>query len=129
MTAPLPLSTPRGEQRGHHWRRKRRLRAVQVSQQPITTTPLVLRRKCVVSSLLPNCGGKEAKEIMKHEAQVSGIPALKSNDGEWLLDAQGKANLFAVTFQKMCKLPRLCCSAMSSKRLLYARLSSSVWQC
>ena len=35
---------------------------------------------------------------MKHEAQVSGTPALKSNDGEWLLDAQGKANFFPVTF-------------------------------
>ena len=36
---------------GHPLRRKRRLHAVQVSQQPITTTPPVLRRKCVVSSL------------------------------------------------------------------------------
>ena len=48
-----------------------------------------------------------AKEIMKHEAQVSSFPALKSNDGEWVLDAQGKANLFAVTFAEKCKLPRL----------------------
>ena len=53
---------------------------------------------------------KKAKEIMKHEAQVSSIPALKSNDGEWVLDAQGKANLFAVTFAEKCKLPRLCCN-------------------
>ena len=45
---------------------------------------------------------------MKHEAQVSGIPALKSNDGEWVLDAQGKANFFAVSFAEKCKLPRLC---------------------
>ena len=45
---------------------------------------------------------------MKHESQVSSIPALKSNDGAWVLDAQGKANLFAVTFTEKCKLPRLC---------------------
>ena len=35
---------------------------------------------------------------MKHEAQVGSIPALKSNDGAWVQDAQGKAILFAVTF-------------------------------
>ena len=45
---------------------------------------------------------------MKHEAQVSSIPALKSNDDAWVLDAQGKANLFAVTFAGECMLPRLC---------------------
>ena len=66
------------------------------------------RRKGVVPSLLPSCGGKKAKEVMKHEAQVSSIPALKSNDGACVLDAQGKANLFAVTFAEQCKLPRLC---------------------
>ena len=60
---------------------------------------------------------------------MSSILALKSNDGEWVLDAQGKASLFAVTFAEKCKLPRLCYSAMSSKRLLSARLLSSVWQC
>ena len=48
---------------------------------------------------------------MKHEAQLSGRPALKSNDGEWVLDAQGKANFFAVTFAEKCKLPRLCCNS------------------
>ena len=36
---------------------------------------------------------KKAKEVMKHEAQVSSIPARKTNDGAWVLDAQGKANL------------------------------------
>ena len=30
---------------------------------------------------------KKAKEIMKHEAQGSSVPALKSNDGAWVLDA------------------------------------------
>ena len=45
---------------------------------------------------------------MKHEAQVSRKPALKSNDGEWVLDAQGKANPFAVTFAGKYKPPRLC---------------------
>ena len=51
---------------------------------------------------------KKAKEVMKHEAQVSSTRALKSNDGAWVLDAQGKANFFAVTFAEKCKLPRLC---------------------
>ena len=98
MTAPSPSLTPSGQQRGLPLRRKRRLHAVQVSQQLITTTPPVLRRKCVVSRW------KKGKEIMKHEAQASSIPALKSNDGAWVLDAQGKA----VTFAGKCKLPRLC---------------------
>ena len=49
---------------------------------------------------------KKAKEVMKHEAQVSSIPALKTNDGVWVLDAQGKANLFADTFAGKCKLPQ-----------------------
>ena len=40
-----------------------RLHAVQVSQQPITTTPPVLRRKCVVSSPLPSCGGKRPRKL------------------------------------------------------------------
>ena len=48
------------------------------------------------------------KEIMKHEAQMSSIPALKSNDGDWVLDAQGKANFLAVTFAEKCELPCLC---------------------
>ena len=51
---------------------------------------------------------KKTKEVIKHEAQVSSFPALKSNEGEWVLDAQGKTNLFAVTFAEKCKLPRLC---------------------
>ena len=49
---------------------------------------------------------KKAKEVMKHEAQVSSIPALKTNDGVWVLNAQGKANLFADTFAGKCKLPQ-----------------------
>ena len=54
---------------------------------------------------------KKAKESMKHEAQLSCILALKSNDGEWVLDAQSKANLLAVTFAEKCKLPRPCCNS------------------
>ena len=49
---------------------------------------------------------KKAKEVMKHEVQVSSIPALKTNDGVWVLYAQGKANLFADTFAGKCKLPQ-----------------------
>ena len=48
---------------GHHWRRKRRLRAVQVLQQPITTAPPELRRKSVVSRPLPSCGGKRPRKL------------------------------------------------------------------
>ena len=40
--------------------------------------------------------------------QVSRFLAFKSYDGEWVLDAQRKANLFAGTFAEKCKLPRLC---------------------
>ena len=49
---------------------------------------------------------KKAKEVMKHEAQVSSIPALKTNDGVWVLKAQGKAIPFADTFAGKCKLPQ-----------------------
>ena len=49
---------------------------------------------------------KKVEEVMKHEAQVSSILALKANDGVWVLDAQGKANLFADTFAGICKLPQ-----------------------
>ena len=45
---------------------------------------------------------------MKHEAQVSSVPALKTSDGAWVLDAQQKANLFADTFAGKSKLRRLC---------------------
>ena len=53
------------------------------------------------------------------------------------LDAQGKANLFAVTFCGQSANFHVCATthtqfapnAMSSKRLLSARLLSSVWQC
>ena len=48
---------------------------------------------------------KKAKEVVKHEARVSSIPALKTNDGVWVLNAQGKANLLADTFAGKCKLP------------------------
>ena len=47
---------------------------------------------------------KKAKDVMKHEAQVSSIPALKTTDGVWVLNAQGKANLFADTCAGKCKL-------------------------
>ena len=47
---------------------------------------------------------KKAKEVLK---QVSSIPALKTSEGAWVLEAQGKANLFADTFAGKCKLPRL----------------------
>ena len=50
---------------------------------------------------------KKAKEVMKHAAQVSSPPALKTKDGAWVLDAQGKANLIADTFAEKCKLPRV----------------------
>ena len=43
---------------------------------------------------------------MKHEAQVSSIPALKISEGAQVL--MGKANLFADTFAGKSKLPRLC---------------------
>ena len=108
MPEPSPLSTPSGQQREHHWRRKRRLRAVQVSQQPITTTTARTAQKMRCIKPSSKLWWEKAKEIMKHEAQVRSIPALKSNDGEWVLDAQGKANLFAVTLAEECKLPRLC---------------------
>ena len=79
----IPLSTLRTKKSSHPWlndrsialvdakrtaeetplRRKRRLHAVQVSQQLLTTTPPVLRRKCVVSSLLPSCGGRRPRKL------------------------------------------------------------------
>ena len=55
------------------------------------TTSFGPPRKCAYLNLRPSCGGR--KEIMKHEGQVS-IPYLKTNNGVWVLDAQGKANLF-----------------------------------
>ena len=44
----------------------------------------------------------------KHEAQLSSIPALKTSEGTWVLDAQEEANLLADTFAGKSKLPRLC---------------------
>ena len=70
------------------------------------TTRTAQKMRCIKPS--SKLWWKKAKEVMKHEAQVSSVPALKSNDGEWVLDAQGKANLFAVTFAGKCKLPCLC---------------------
>ena len=70
------------------------------------TARTVQKMRCIKPS--SKLWWKKAKEVMKHVAQVSSIPALKSNDGAWVLGAQGKANLFAVTFAGKSKLPRLC---------------------
>ena len=99
---------PSGQQRRHLLRRKRRLHAVQVSQQLYHdyTARTAQKMRCIMTS--SKSWWMKAKEVMKHEAQVSSIPALKSNDGAWVLDAQGKADLFPVTFAGKCKLRRLC---------------------
>ena len=78
---------------------------------------------------------KKAKEVMKHEAQVSSRPALRTNDGAWVLNAQGKANLFADTFFResgsfhvRVAIPfQNATSAQSLRRPSPARQRSNVW--
>ena len=121
----IPLSTLRTKKSSHLWLNDRTIALVD-AKRTAEGTPFEKEATLACSAGLapayrPYCAEnalyqalfqvvveKKAKEVMKHEAQVSSIPALKSNDGEWVLDAQGKANLFAVTSAEKCKLPRLC---------------------
>ena len=114
----IPLSTLRTKKSSHPWLNDRTIALVD-AKRTAEGTPFekaaayhdytartAQKMRCIKPS--SKLWWKKAKEVMKHEAQVSSIPALESNDGEWVLDAQGKANLFAVTFAEKCKLPRLC---------------------
>ena len=98
QTALWPLWTPSGLHREHRWRWRQCSHAVQDSQR----TTQKMRDLKPPSKLW----WKKAKEVMKHEAQVGSIPALETNDGVWVLNAWGKANLFADTFAAKCKLPK-----------------------
>ena len=75
---------------------------------------------------------------MFHDAHVSSAPALKSNVGEWVLDAQGEANFFrchicgkvqASTSVLQLKFIHSLHSMPRVERLLSARLLSGAWQC
>jgi len=45
------------------------------------------------------------RELLNKKARLSSIPPLRDDDGNWNLDAHGKANLFANTWVEKCKLP------------------------
>jgi len=46
----------------------------------------------------------KARELLGDEAKVCNIPALKNENGEWIIDAKGKADLLAKTFHEKCTL-------------------------
>ena len=43
---------------------------------------------------------KKSRELLQQQGAVSSSPALKDKDNQWVLNAQGKADLFADTFAK-----------------------------
>ena len=47
----------------------------------------------------------KSRELLQQKAKISSIPALKDQGGEWIHDAEAKANLFANTFKDKFKLP------------------------
>ena len=48
---------------------------------------------------------KRSRQLALQKEQISSIPALKSTDGEWVVSAQRKADLFADTFERRYVLP------------------------
>ena len=85
------------------------------------TTSFGPPRKCAIFNPASELWWKKAKEVMKHEAQASSIPALKTNDGVWVLNAQAR---------RTCSLTRLRESAsshgqvrMSTQSVIDARIS------
>ena len=106
MIAPWPLWTPSGLHREHRWRWRQTLACS--AGLAAEYHDCIVRTAQKMRELKPSSKlwWKKAKEVMRHEAQVSSIPALKTNDGVWVLNAQGKANLFADTFAGKCKLPQ-----------------------
>ena len=106
MIPPWPLQTPSGMPREYRGRGGETLACsagLAAEYHDFIVRTAQKMRELKLSSTL---WWKKAKEVMKHEAQVSSIPALKTDDGVWVLDAQGKANLFADTFAGKCKLPQ-----------------------
>ena len=106
MIVPWPLLTPSGQHMGHLLGRKRLSHAAQGKRRLMTTARAAQKMRCLGPASKLWC--KKEPEVMRHEAQVSSIPALKTSEGAWVLDAQKKANLFADTSAGRSKLPHLC---------------------
>eukprot|EP00973_Karenia_brevis_P079830 11077605-Karenia_brevis.AAC.1 len=47
----------------------------------------------------------KAKKLMSVRQKASSIPALRAEDGTWVKDAAGKANLFADSFASKFYMP------------------------
>ena len=45
-----------------------------------------------------------SRQLMQKKTSSTGIPALKSSDGSWILDSEKKADRFAEVFQSKCKM-------------------------
>ena len=57
---------------------------------------------------------KLSKELMLQACPCSPIPALLNSEGNWIIDASDKANLFAQTFVEKSKLPAMVTYQFSS---------------
>ena len=66
---------------------------------------------------------------MKHEALGEQHTALKTSEGAWVMDAQGKANFFADTFAGKCKFLRLRRTYTECAQLRAAVACPTVEQC
>ena len=49
----------------------------------------------------------KSKELLQQQTKASGIPALRDDDGNWVRDANAKADLLQKTFQDKCRLPEV----------------------
>jgi hypothetical protein len=49
-----------------------------------------------------------SRELLRQQTKVQSIPALKSNDGSWIHEPQGKAELLAATFTGKNIIPEPC---------------------
>jgi hypothetical protein len=83
----------------------------------------VEREKDVLRNTAKSSKGWWSKtgRLLRQRAKESSIPALRNPAGEWVLDAKGKADLFAASFSAKFKLP-------AAERNEYSRLDVVPWR-
>ena len=104
----IPLTTLRALKSSHPWLKDRAVALVD-AKRAAQGTPLEMETTLACSAGLAaeyHDYIVQTAQKMRYLKPSCSIPALNTNDGVWVLNAQGKANLFADTFAGKCKLPR-----------------------
>ena len=124
MEACIPQRTLHERKTSHPWLTDRAVRAVEAkhaargsehepaaalecSRILLEERELFRKRACEKLAKLP-AGSKQwwtkSRQLMGKKSTTSSIPALKTSDGSWILDASGKAEHLAKTFAAKCKM-------------------------